>query len=111
MPLADPLADVRSAIQQLDTTRFAGDEEAHDRGVHQRHLVQVEHQPRAVLPDLGLELIQVLRLDAAAEPERRGLAVGGRFDLQGHLRDSLALRGGTDGHHWNRMRQLGCRRR
>ena len=35
-------------MPQLDALRFAGDEEAHDRDVNQRHLVQVEDEPRPV---------------------------------------------------------------
>src|SRR2546428_2282087 len=81
---AHPLPDVRRAMQQLDALRFAGDEEAHDPDVHQRDLVQVEDEPEAVPPDFGPELVQGLRLDAADEPQRRGLAVGDRLDPKSH---------------------------
>src|SRR5689334_18329165 len=82
-----PLPDVWRATDEGDAVGLAGDEKAHDRDVHQRHLVQVEHQARPESPDLGLELAQVPRLETANEPERRGIGVGRRFDLEGHRRD------------------------
>src|SRR2546422_829036 len=81
------LPDVWRAMHERDAVALAGDEKAHDREVHQRHLVQVEHEARPESPDLGFELAQVARLEAANEPERRSLAVGRRFDLEGHRRD------------------------
>src|SRR5690242_17820142 len=81
-----PLPDVWRAPHQCDAFGLAGDEKPHDRDVYQGHLVQVEHEPRPQPPDLGFELAQVPRLEAANQPERRGLAVGGRFDLEGHGR-------------------------
>src|SRR5260370_14683109 len=78
---AHPQPDVRRAMLQHDALCFAGDEEVHDRDVHQGHLLQVEHEPRAVPPHLGLELLQILRLDATDESKRPALAVGHRFDL------------------------------
>src|SRR5439155_2036021 len=89
---AHPLPDVRRAMQQLDALRFAGDEEAHDPDVYQRDLLQVEHEPEAVPPELGLEFVQRLRLDAADEPQRRGLAVGHRLDPKSHLRKPAVIR-------------------
>ena len=74
-------------MHQSDAVGLAGDEKAHDRDVHQRHLVQVEHEARPESPDLGFELAQVPRLEAANEPDRRGLAIGCCFDLEGHWRD------------------------
>ena len=74
-------------MHERDAVGLAGDEKAHDRDVHQRHLVQVEHEARPESPDLGFELAQVPRLEAANEPERRRLAVRRRFDLEGHRRD------------------------
>src|SRR5262245_48047533 len=47
-----PLPDVRRTTVQSDALRFAHDEEAHDPDVHQRHLIQVEHELRAVLSEL-----------------------------------------------------------
>jgi hypothetical protein len=55
-------------MQQLDALGSAGDEEAHDYDVHQRHLVQVEHEPRAVPPDCGPLFVQVLRLKTTGWP-------------------------------------------
>jgi len=62
-------------MHERDAVGLAGDEKAHARDVHQRHLVQVEHKARPESPDLGFELAQVSRLEAANEPEGRGLAV------------------------------------
>jgi hypothetical protein len=81
---AYPVPDVGSAIHQLDALFLAGDEEAHDGDIHKRHIVQVEDEPWAVLPDLGLEFVQILRLDATDEPEGGGLAVERRFDPKRH---------------------------
>jgi len=78
-------------MPQLDALRFARDEEAHGRDVNQCHLAQVEYEQRLVPPDVGLEFVQILRLDATDEPQRRGLAVERCFDLQGPLRESSAL--------------------
>src|SRR4029077_20181415 len=89
---AHPLTDVRRTVPQLDALRFAGDEEAHDRHVNQGHLAQVENEQRPVPTDVGLEFVQVFRLDATDEPQRRGVAVGRRLDLQAH-RDSSAMYG------------------
>ncbi len=55
------------------------------------HLVQVEHEPRAVPLDLGLELLQVLRLDAADQPQGGGLTVGRRLDPKCHLQEPAAM--------------------
>jgi len=74
-------------MHQRDAVGLAGDEKAHDRDVHQRHLVQVEHEARPESPDQGFDLAQIPRLEAANEPERRALAVGRRFDLEGHPLD------------------------
>src|SRR6266480_235929 len=93
---AHPLSDVGRAMEQLDALRFAGDEKPHHDPVHQRHLVQVEYEPRALAPDLSLEFVQVLRLDTTDQPQRRGLAVGRRFDPQGHLRESTAMHRGRE---------------
>ena len=84
-----PLPDIRSAVQQPDALCFAGNEEAHNADVHERHLVQVEHEPRAVPPDLRLELLQILRLDATDEPQRGGLAVESRLDPEGQRPDPV----------------------
>src|SRR6266404_4040787 len=92
---AHPLTDVRRTVPQLDALRFAGNEEAHDRHINQGHLAQVEHEQRPVPPDVGLEFVQVLRLDATNEPQRRGVALRRRLDLQGH-RDSSAMHGGWE---------------
>src|SRR3989441_261329 len=70
-----PLPDVWRAMDERDAVGLAGDEKAHDRDVHQRHFVQVEHEARPESPHLGFELAQVPRLEAANEPERRSLAV------------------------------------
>ena len=48
-------------MEQLDALCFTRDKEPHDRDVHQRHLIQVEHERPAVSADLDLELVQVLR--------------------------------------------------
>ena len=40
-------------MKQLDALRFTRDEEAHDADVNQRHFIQVEHELRAVLSELG----------------------------------------------------------
>jgi hypothetical protein len=48
-------------MPQLDALYFVGNEKAHKRDVHQRHLVQVQHAPRAVPADLGLEFVQTQR--------------------------------------------------
>src|SRR6267142_1120769 len=82
---AHPLPDVRRAMLQLDARCFAGDEEAHDGAVNERHIAQVEHEPRAVRPDLRPELVQVFGLDTPNEPERRRAAVGRCFDHEGHV--------------------------
>src|SRR6266404_2008881 len=92
---AHPLTDVRRTVPQLDALRFAGNEEAHDRHVNQGHLAQVENEQRPVPTDVGLEFVQVFGLDATDEPQRRGVAVGRRLDLQGH-RDSSAMQGGQE---------------
>jgi len=79
-------------MEQLDALRFTRDEEAHDPDVYERHLIQVEHELRAMFSELGLQFVQVLRRDATDEPQRRGVAVGRRFDPQGHLGNSSTMR-------------------
>ena len=74
-------------MHKCDAVGLAGDEKAHDGDVHQRHLIQVEHEPRPESPNLGFELAQVPRLEAANEPEGRGLPIGRRFDLESHHRE------------------------
>src|SRR3989454_4240872 len=82
-------------MPQLDALRFAGEDRAASRHVNQGHLAQVEQEEGPVPPDVGLEFVQVFRLDATDEPQRRGVAVGRRLDLQGH-RDSSAMYGGWE---------------
>ena len=59
-------------MPQLDPVGFTANEEANDGDVHQRHLVQIEHEPRLVPSDFGAQLVQVLRADA---PMSRSVAV------------------------------------
>jgi len=40
-------------MDQLDALCFAGKQEMHARGVHQRHLIEIKHEPSAEVPDLG----------------------------------------------------------
>jgi len=40
-------------MDQLDALYFAGDQEMHARDVHQRHLIEIKHEPAAAVPDLG----------------------------------------------------------
>src|SRR3989441_12620142 len=87
LPLAllptHPLPDVWRAMHERDAVALAGDEKAHDRDVHQRHLVQVEHEARPESPHLGFELAQVPRLEAANEPRSEERRVGKSVDLGG----------------------------
>src|SRR2546425_8626240 len=80
----DPLPDVSRAAQQLDAGPFMRGEEAHHRAIHECRLCQVEQEPWTVPLHLGLQLGQVILLDAPTEPERRGLSVRGDVDLESH---------------------------
>lgn len=95
LPLpAHPLPDLRSIVQQLNALCLAGDEDAHYPNLQCRHGAQVEHGPRSVPPDLGLEFGQIVRHpDATDEPQRGGLAVGRCLDSKGHLWEPAAERG------------------
>src|SRR2546428_13515125 len=91
--LAHPRPDVRRAMQRLDASCFAGDEKTHDGAINERHLTQVEREPRAVCPDLSPEFVQVLGLDVPNESERRRSAVGRCFDHEGHVLRSTIMGG------------------
>lgn len=80
-------------MEQLDALRLARDQKAHDCAIHQRHFVQVEHEPGTISPDLRPYFVEVLRLDAPYEPKRRRLAVRRCFDFESHLPDSKAMMG------------------
>ena len=82
----DPLADIARAIPQFDAFRFPRGKELNHRPVQKCRLGQIEDESRTVAPELRLELGQVILVDQSTEPERRGLAVGGAFDFQGHAR-------------------------
>ncbi len=88
-----PFPDVRRAVEQLDALRFTRDQKAHDRVVHQRHLIKVEHEPRTVSPDLSPYFVEVLQLDVSDEPERRRSAVKRCFDFESHLPNTKASDG------------------
>ena len=64
-------------MPQLDALCFAGNEEAHHCDVQQRHLVQVQHEPRVVPPDLGLEFLQTQRSSGVRKegPTRPALSI------------------------------------
>ncbi len=80
-------------MPQLDAFRFTRDQKAHDRAVHQCHLVQVEHEPRTKSPDLRPYFVEIARLEVSDESERRRSAVRRCFDFESHLRVSNASDG------------------
>ena len=71
-------------MPQLDTLRLARDQKTHDSAVHQRYLVQVENEPRTVFSDLSPYLVEILRLEAPDEPERRRASVNRNVDSESH---------------------------
>ena len=50
-------------------------EEAHRLHVHQRYLIQVQHCPRAVALDLGLQCLQTRCSQVADLPEYRAVSI------------------------------------
>src|SRR5882672_10294930 len=70
----DPFSDVSRAILEFNTFALACGEKPHDRPVDKRRLGQVEHDPRPVPPQFGLNRGQVILVDLPADPQRRGIA-------------------------------------
>src|SRR5262249_56347243 len=81
----DPCTDVSGAVLEPDAVRLAALEKAHDFGMHERHVPQVEDDlamHHLLLVDQALQLRDVRRLDAPADREARALAIGGPLDFQ-----------------------------
>jgi hypothetical protein len=69
--LIDPVSNIERTTVKLDPLRFAIDEKCHGVLVDERHVAQVEHHrlPRRLNNEQLLELLDVLRLQPAAESE------------------------------------------
>jgi hypothetical protein len=69
--LTDPVSDMERTILELDPVRFAMGEKCYGVVVHERHVPQIERQllPRRLDGEQLLELLEILRLDPAAESE------------------------------------------
>src|SRR5262249_34563569 len=67
----DPLTDVRRAVLERDTTRFALRQERNGVAIHERHLLQVDcHRTRPfLLSDEIFQPHEMLRFDAPAQGE------------------------------------------
>src|SRR5258708_6988542 len=85
----DPLTHERRAMTELDALALTAAQKANHLDVHQGHFVQVQHDGVSIALDLRPEVLEMFRLDPAAEPEDRVLPVR---DLLTPERHSNALR-------------------
>jgi hypothetical protein len=82
---ADPLANVRRAISQLDSAIFTEPQEAYGGLIDELDFAQVYHQHSRLVCDSSFEVVQVLRLDTADEPQYDFFVVELLDDSQNHF--------------------------
>jgi hypothetical protein len=82
---ADPLANVCRAISQLNSAFFREPQEAYGGLIDELDFTQVQHDRPLLVCDLSLEIVQVLRLDAADESHHDVFVVGFLDDSQNHF--------------------------
>src|SRR5260221_13345016 len=84
----NPFADVPWALEQLDAFVFSLGEKTHNLPVHQCRLAEVEHEVRAVPPDLRLNRGEMIFLDPPAQSQRRSFAIERALDFERHARSA-----------------------
>jgi hypothetical protein len=72
---AHPLPYVGRTTEDCVAFCLTDSEEAHDPPVHERHFVQVQHNPESAALHLCLQLLEMLRLHVANQPDRCVLPV------------------------------------
>src|SRR5271170_5356447 len=83
---ADPVAYVGRAVDKRDTRYFTAPEKSNSLNIDQFQFLQVQHDLRAALPHLLLQLGQVLRPHPTYQSNSRDVLVRVLLNFQGHDR-------------------------
>jgi hypothetical protein len=83
---ADPVADVGATVNKRNTRNFTAPEEPNSLNIDQVQFLQVQHDLRFALPNLLLQLGQVLRPHPTYQSKSRAVLVRVFLNPQGHIR-------------------------
>src|SRR6266849_6755806 len=83
---ADPVAYVGRAVEKRETRYFTAPEKSNRLNIDQVQFLQVQHNLRFALPNLLLQLGQVLRAHPTYQSNSRGVLVRVLLNFQGHVR-------------------------
>jgi len=82
--LGNPVVYVGRTMNDADPSGLTSAEETHRVDIHQAQFLQVQNNPCSAVTNLSLQLLHMLRLHSANQPDRRAMLIRHWVDSQGH---------------------------